>query len=57
LKGKNLLLSLRFYVEENEFDMLVMLSHKRDWLQEFWKKPNAKIMSYQSKIPVMAYHA
>lgn len=57
LEGVNIHKTLSEYVEKNGFDMLAMLSHKRNFLEELMTYNEAKMMTYRSKTPVLAFHA
>lgn len=57
LEGTNIHKALSEYVESEGFDMLAMLSHKRNFLEELMTYNEAKMMSYRSKTPVLAFHA
>ncbi len=57
LKGNSIFYALSNYLEGNRFDIVVMLAHRRNWIEELWNASNVKKMSYQFNTPVMAFHA
>jgi nucleotide-binding universal stress UspA family protein len=57
LEGVNIHKTLSEYVESNGFDMLAMLSHRRNFLEEIMMYSEAKMMAYRSKTPILAFQA
>jgi nucleotide-binding universal stress UspA family protein len=49
--------SLSRFLEANRIDMLVMLTHKRNFLQELFNYSHTKKMAYHSKIPILTIQA
>ncbi len=42
------------YITENNVDILVMVTHKRDFLERIFNPGITRRMSYQTKIPLLA---
>lgn len=57
IEGFDVLTALNEYLEKYRMDMLCMLVHKRNFIQEFFKYSIAKTMSYQSKTPILSFQA
>ncbi len=54
LEGSDIVETIARYAEANHIDMLVMVTHQRNFLQELFNFSHAKKMTYQQKIPVFA---
>ncbi len=54
LEGDRIYEPLSQYVEEHHIDLLVMLTHKRNFLQELFDYSKTKKMIYQAKMPILA---
>jgi nucleotide-binding universal stress UspA family protein len=52
LSGDDIVEATAGYAEENNIDLLVMVTHKRTFIQELFSFSHAKKMTYQHKIPV-----
>jgi len=57
LKGNDILKSVSKYVEENQIDVLAMVSHRRNFFQELFNYSSVKKMSYHSKTPILSIQA
>lgn len=55
LSGTDIQKSLSEYMEENQIDIIAMLSRKRSFIEEIFHFNQAKKLSYQSKVPVFAF--
>ncbi|MBR9919201.1 MAG: universal stress protein [Bacteroidetes bacterium] len=55
--GDNLQKPLTDFVEEKEIDILVMLIHKRNFIQELFNYSKTKRITYHSDVPVLAIQA
>ena len=49
--------SLAHFVEDNEIDILAMLTHKRSFFEELFHNIHAKSMSYHLKVPILSIPA
>ncbi|MCB0661715.1 MAG: universal stress protein [Saprospiraceae bacterium] len=49
--------SLIQFVEENDIDILAMMTHKRNFFEEIFSYSKTKQMSYHSKIPILSVKA
>lgn len=54
LPGDNIVEATATYAEKNNIDILVMVTHKRNFWQELFNFSHAKQMTYQHEIPVYA---
>lgn len=54
LEGHDIVETVANYAENNAIDILVMVTHKRNFIQELFSFSHAKKMSYQKAIPVYA---
>ncbi len=54
LKGDRIYEPLSQYVEEHQIDLLVMLTHQRNFLQELFDYSKTKKMIYQAKMPILS---
>jgi len=54
LPGDSIVEATANYAEKNHIDLLVMVTHKRNFIQELFNFSHAKQMTYQHKIPVYA---
>lgn len=54
LQGSNIVEATANYADKNNIDLLVMVTHKRNFLQELFNFSHAKQMTYQHEIPVYA---
>lgn len=57
LDDNDLLDGLINYLRKNQIDIIVMLTHRRGFLQELFNFSKAKAMSYHSKTPVLSIPA
>lgn len=57
LSGSELYGPLNTFLDENDVDILAMLTHKRTFFQELFNYSHAKSMSYQSSTPVLSIQA
>ena len=55
--GKDFIESLQNYITKNNVDILVMVTHKRDFLERIFNPGITRKMSYQTKIPLLAIPA
>ena len=54
VEGTDFYQSLTKFLEEKEVDILAMVTHKRNFIQELFHYSKAKMMSYHSKTPVLS---
>lgn len=54
LEGSDIVKTIAEYTENNQIDILVMVTHKRNFFQELFSFSHAKQMSYHHKTPVYA---
>jgi nucleotide-binding universal stress UspA family protein len=54
LKGDEVFGPLNKFLEEKQIDLLAMITHKRNFLQELFNYSKAKQMAYHSDTPIMA---
>lgn len=54
IEGSDIVETVANYAENNAIDMLVMVTHKRNFIQELFSFSHAKKMTYQQKVPVYA---
>ena len=52
IEGDNVIETVANYAENNDIDILAMVTHKRSFLQELFSFSHAKKMTYQQKVPV-----
>ena len=57
IEGLDVMTALNDYLEKYRMDMLSMLIHKRNFIQEFFKYSMAKTMSYHAKTPILAFQS
>ncbi len=57
VEGTDFYKSLTKFLEEKEVDILAMVTHKRNFIQELFHYSKAKLMSYHSKTPVLSIPA
>jgi len=55
LSHKDINEGLEVFIKANEIDVLAILSHRRSWFDEIFKKNRAKELSYQQSIPLLVY--
>ncbi len=54
LEGEHIYAPLSHYVEENHIDLLVMLTHRRSFLESLFDYSKTKKMIYQAKMPILS---
>lgn len=54
VEGDDVVETVANYAENNAIDILVMVTHKRNFIQELFSFSHAKKMTYQQKVPVYA---
>ena len=57
VEGFDIMTALNDYIEKYRMDMICMLIHKRNFIQEFFKYSIPKTMSYHAKTPVLSFQA
>ncbi len=57
IEGYDVMTALNDYLEKYRMDMICMIIHKRNFIQEFFKYSIAKTMSYQTKTPILSYQS
>ncbi len=57
LEGNDFFQVLTDFLEKRNIDILAMVTHQRNFLQELFHYSRAKMMSYHSKIPVLSIPA
>ena len=57
LEGRRFDKSIEKYIEKNKIDMLVMISHKRNFIKSLFHRSMTKKMAYHSSIPLLAIPA
>lgn len=57
IDGLRLEESLIKFVEENNIDILAMMTHKRNFIEELFNYSRTKKLSYHSKIPILSVRA
>ena len=53
LEGDDLQRRLLHFAEDQKVDMIAMITHKRNFLQELFDFSEAKMLSYESKYPIL----
>lgn len=54
LEGKNIVETIAIYAENENIDLITMVTHQRGFMEELLNYSHAKEMTYQHKIPVFA---
>jgi nucleotide-binding universal stress UspA family protein len=54
LEGSNIVETLALYAENTNIDLMIMVTHKRGFVEELFNYSHAKEMTYQHKVPVYA---
>ena len=54
IEGDSVIEAVANYAENNNIDILAMVTHKRNFIQELFSFSHAKKMTYQQKVPVYA---
>ena len=56
VSGNDFYQSLQEYIETNQIDLLVMVTHKRNFLQSIFNASMTRQMAYHTTVPLMALH-
>ena len=56
IKYPDVVTGLNKYIEENKIDLLIMVSHHRNFLSKLFFKSTTKEMAYYSNVPMLVYH-
>ncbi len=54
VEGTDLMEALTNFLEDQQIDILAMVTHKRNFLQELFHYSRAKVLSYHSKTPILS---
>lgn len=57
IEGFDIMTALNDYLEKYRMDLLSMVIHKRNFIQEFFKFSMAKTMSYHAKTPILTFQS
>ena len=57
IEGFDIMTALNDYLEKYRMDILSMVIHKRNFIQEFFKYSMAKTMSYHTKTPILTFQS
>jgi len=55
LKHKDINAGLQTFIQEQNMDLLAMLSHRRNWIDEIFHQNRAKSLTFAHTIPLMVY--
>jgi nucleotide-binding universal stress UspA family protein len=55
IEGLEIMTALNDYLEKHRMDLICMVIHKRNFIQEFFKYSIPKTMSYHAKIPILSF--
>jgi nucleotide-binding universal stress UspA family protein len=55
LDGLEFQATLTAFLEEQEIDLVAMVTHKRNFLEELFHYSKTKAMSYHSRTPVLSF--
>lgn len=56
IKYPNIIDGLNLYIKENKIDLLIMVSHQRDFLSKIFLKSTTKEMVDYSDVPILVFH-
>jgi nucleotide-binding universal stress UspA family protein len=54
LSGRHFEESINDYIDKNQIDLLVMMTHKRGFIQSIFNRSLTRKMGYHSKVPILA---
>jgi len=57
LKNKDINAGLQTFIQEQKMDLLAMLSHSRNWIDEIFHQNRAKSLTFAHTVPLMVYQA
>ncbi|HEX5112143.1 MAG TPA: universal stress protein, partial [Saprospiraceae bacterium] len=55
LKNKDINAGLQTFIQEQNMDLLAMLSHRRNWIDEIFHQNRAKALTFAHTVPLMVY--
>ena len=55
LKHKDINAGLQTFIQEQKMDILAMLSHRRNWIDEIFHQNRAKSLTFAHAVPLMVY--
>ena len=55
LKHKDINAGLQTFIQEKNMDLLAMLSHRRNWIDEIFHQNRAKSLTFAHTVPLMVY--
>lgn len=56
IDGTDVLSTVAEYVQENQYNLLVMTTHKRNFFQELWNYSLTKKMTKIAHVPILCFH-
>ena len=56
IKYPDIVKGLNKYIEENKIDLLIMVSHHRNFITRLFTKSTTKEMAHYSTVPMLVYH-
>ena len=56
IKYPNVIGGLNQYIKENKIDLLIMVSHHRNFISRLFLKSTTKEMAYYSNVPILIFH-
>jgi nucleotide-binding universal stress UspA family protein len=57
IEGTDFSKTMQEFITEQDVDMLVMITHKRSFLENLFASSMTKKMSYHTKVPLLSLHA
>lgn len=57
IEGTDFVTAMTAYLKEQDTDLLAMVTHKRNFIQELFRYSRAKMMSYHTSIPILSLPA
>lgn len=57
ISGENFKEAIQRYINENDIDLLAMITHKRSMMQRLFKKSSTKKMAYHTRVPLLSINA
>ncbi|NNC95664.1 MAG: universal stress protein [Chitinophagales bacterium] len=56
IEDEDVMHGLNRYIEENDVDMIAMLTHKKSLTEKIFSRSMTKKMAYHSEVPILAFH-
>jgi nucleotide-binding universal stress UspA family protein len=57
IESENFVLGIKSYVSKNKVDLVIIISHSHSALYNLFNDSNTKLIAFESKKPVMCFHA